>query len=257
MKVALGSDHGGFELKEFVKGLLIKRGIEVEDCGCHSRDSVDYPDYAREVASRVSRNAVEEGILVCTTGIGMSIAANKFPGVRAALCLSPYMARMARTHNNANVLALGGDLVAAEEAEAILNEWLKNSFQPVERHERRVAKLTAYSRRALEAAGVFEEDPETYTVIQHETEREQSTINLIASENYASRAVKEAQGSVMTNKYAGTTVVNRLTRLSGLQLKGQNSFLVRSTRMSSRTVAVPPTWLPIWPCWSRATQCWQ
>ena len=128
MKIALGADHGGFELKEVLRAELTRRGLEVEDLGCYSRESVDYPDYAAEVASRVSFGAVNEGLLVCTTGIGMTIAANKFPRVRAALCVTPGMATAARSHNNANVLVLGGALVSSDEAVAILDAWLGNTF---------------------------------------------------------------------------------------------------------------------------------
>lgn len=146
MKIALGSDHGGFELKQAVRESLAKRGINVEDVGCYDKKSVDYPDYAREVASRVSRQAVDQGVLVCTSGIGMTIAANRFPRVRAALCFLPKMAAMARTHNDANILVLAGGFISRDEAEAILDEWLKNSFSHEERHERRIRKIDTYSR---------------------------------------------------------------------------------------------------------------
>ena len=113
MKIAVGSDHGGFDMKEALKGFLAGKGIEADDVGCFSKESVDYPDMAALVAARVSQGLVDQGIIICTTGIGVSIVANKFPRVRAALCLTPRMARMARAHNNANVLALGGELVTA------------------------------------------------------------------------------------------------------------------------------------------------
>jgi len=202
MKIALGSDHGGFEVKEAVSKTLSERGIEVEDAGCYDKKSADYPDFAREVATMVSRGLADQGILVCKSGIGMSIAANKFPRVRAALCLSPQMAEMARTHNNANILTLGGDLVSKGEAGAIVDEWLKHSFQSVERYERRINKIDAYAVQMSEAASVYEEDPETYTVIQDEARRQRDTIILIGSENYVSRAVREAEGSICANKYA-------------------------------------------------------
>jgi len=202
MKVALGADHGGFETKEAVKELLVRRGVDVDDFGCHKTMSVDYSDYAREVASRVSSNAVEQGVLVCTTGIGMSMAANKWPRVRAALCLTPRMARMARTHNDANILVLAGDLGTSKKAAAILDEWLKHRFSGEERHVRRLGKITTYCLRAWETEALFEEDSDICDAIDAEVNREQSTIDLVASENYASRAVREAQGSAMTNKYA-------------------------------------------------------
>lgn len=202
MKMAVGSDHGGFHLKEAVKGWLAARGIEVEDVGAPDTQAADYPDFARLVADRVSRGAVQQGVLVCTTGHGMTMAANKFPRVRAALCLSPDMATQARAHNNANVLSLSGKYTSLEEARAIVDAWLAGSWEQVERHARRVGKIEAYAAEAQEEAAVFDEDPEVYAAIRAERERERTTLNLIASENYASRAVREAQGCVMTNKYA-------------------------------------------------------
>ena len=203
MKVVLGSDHGGFDMKESVKRSLIGRGIDVEDSGCFNRESVDYPDYADKVASAVSRRRVDEGVLVCTTGIGMMITANRYPGVRAALCLSPRMATMARMHNNANVLVLGGSLVTEDEGLEILEAWMANSFNvDAERHARRVRKMDEYGLRITENASVMDEDPEIFDAITSEIKREEETINLIASENYASSAVRQAQGCIMTNKYA-------------------------------------------------------
>jgi glycine hydroxymethyltransferase len=202
MKIAVGSDHGGFEVKEAVKKLLAARGIEVEDTGSHNTESVDYPDYAREVALLVSHDHADQGILVCKSGLGMSMSANKFPRIRAALCMSPVMAHMAKTHNDANVLVLGAEFTSIPEAEAILNEWLAAHFEPVERHARRVRKIHTDSLSAMEMAGVYKEDQDIYDAFQDEKAQQQRTINLIASENYASRAVREAQSSVMMNKYA-------------------------------------------------------
>jgi glycine hydroxymethyltransferase len=201
MKIALGADHGGFELKELVRSVLAKRGLEVEDLGCHSKDSVDYPDYAREVAIRVSQGEADQGILVCTTGTGMMIAANKFPNVRAALCMNPEMASASRTHNDANVIVLAGKFLSNGQAEAILEEWLKNSFSGVERHARRVRKIEAFDQ-VLEASAILDTDPDIYKAIVGEIDRQQKMLNLIASENTVSPAVRQAQGSVMTNKYA-------------------------------------------------------
>jgi RpiB/LacA/LacB family sugar-phosphate isomerase len=199
MNFAIASDHGGFEVKEAVAAELRRRGRRVEDLGCRSKDSVDYPDYAREVAARVADGRADQGVLVCTTGIGMSIAANKFPGVRAALCSEPRHAEMARTHNNANVLVLGGGL-DPERLRLILDAWEASSFSRAERHERRLGKVAALERPA---AGALESaDPELYAAVEREEQRQRETLNLIASENYASRAVREATGSVLTNKYA-------------------------------------------------------
>jgi glycine hydroxymethyltransferase len=189
----MGSDHGGFRMKETVGGILRAGGALVEDVGCHGIESVDYPDYARLVADRVLAGAADTGVLICTTGVGMSIAANKIDGIRAALCCTPEMARMARGHNNANVLVLGGGM-AGNDVLAIVNAWLKTGFAGEERHVRRLAKIAA--------AGVYDADAEVFGAIRAEEERQQTTLNFIASENHVSRAVRAAQGSVLTNKYA-------------------------------------------------------
>jgi len=202
MKIVLGADHGGYEIKEAVKKALARAGMEVEDLGCHSKESTDYPDYARDVAERVSHGLADQGVLVCTTGNGMAMTANKFPRVQAAVCLRPDMAEMARSHNDANVLVLGGKYLSAQNAEAILDAWLKTGFSSEERHARRVRKIMDYATDVWESDGVFEEDPEIWTAIRNEIKKQDLTINLIASENYASLAVRESQGSVMTNKYA-------------------------------------------------------
>ena len=202
MKIVLGADHAGFELKEEIKKLLLARKLDVDDVGCFSKESVDYPDYAAEVARKVSRGLAEQGIVVCNTGIGMSIAANKFPRVRAALCANENMARMARMHNNANVLALGSSVASREETKAILEAWLTSNFEAGGRHERRVQKMAACETSSSEPVALYRGDPELYSAIQSETRRQSENIELIASENYVSQAVREAQGSVMTNKYA-------------------------------------------------------
>lgn len=202
MKIAIGADHGGYVLKEALKKVLHARKISVEDVGCYGPESVDYPDYARLVASMVSEELVDQGILICRTGIGMSMAANKFPKVRAALCMTPEMARLARLHNNANILVLGGDLETPDKAETVLVGWLEARFTGEERHLRRVDKIAAFGGTAVEMASVAGVDPEIYAALRGEEERELKTIDLIASENYVSRAVRAAQGSLMTNKYA-------------------------------------------------------
>ena len=202
MKMAIGSDHGGFELKERIKKYLAAKGLQVEDVGCYNAESVDYPDYACEVARRVSEGSVDQGVLACTTGIGMSIAANKYPRVRAALCVTPRMAKMARCHNNANVLVIGGGIVAKEDIDAILDEWFKNDFEAGTRHERRVNKIKVCDASVTDPVAVYESDPEIYSALRNEMRRQRENLELIASENYVSRAVREAQGSVMTNKYA-------------------------------------------------------
>ena len=202
MKIAVGCDHGGFEMKTALLELLKARGVQVEDVGCFNRASVDYPDYAALVADKVSQGLVDQGLLVCTTGIGMSITANKFPRVRAALCLTPRMAKMARAHNNANVLALGGELIGVDDARAVLNAWLDEDFDKSERHQRRVNKIQAYTCNMVDPIEVGEVDSEVYAALRNEARRQRENLELIASENYVSRAVREAAGSLLTNKYA-------------------------------------------------------
>lgn len=140
MRIALGADHRGFVLKEALKVWLVARGHEILDFGTDSADRVDYPDYAFKVADAVSRQLVERGMLICSTGIGMSIAANRFPKVRAALCSSVRLARLSREHNDANVLCLGADFVSEAGVRRIVGAWLKADFAGG-RHSRRVRKL--------------------------------------------------------------------------------------------------------------------
>lgn len=147
MKIALGSDHAGFELKEDLRSFLGERQVEILDLGTFSEAPVDYPDVAIKVAEKVSRGEVERGLLICGTGIGMSMVANRFAGVRAALCHDVYTARMSREHNNANILALGGRVIGKGLAREILKVWLETQFQGG-RHERRLDKITALEERA-------------------------------------------------------------------------------------------------------------
>jgi len=135
--VVIGSDHGGLELKAAVSEGLRQRGLEVIDLGTDNGDAVDYPDFAEKVAGAVSRGEAACGVLVCGTGIGMSIVANKFPGVRAALVTDEYMARMAKEHNNANILVLGGRVLDGMTACRIVAVWLDARFEGG-RHQRRV-----------------------------------------------------------------------------------------------------------------------
>ena len=144
--IALGADHAGYGLKEALKAWLINYGYQVLDLGTHSTDSVDYPDYAALVAESVVDHKVERGLLICGTGIGMAMAANKVPGVRAALCADLYTARMSREHNDANVLVLGGRLMGADMGADILKAWLETDFAGG-RHARRVDKIADIERR--------------------------------------------------------------------------------------------------------------
>jgi len=141
MKIFIGSDHGGFELKEILREYLASQNHEVSDEGCFSTDSVDYPDIAKKVSKKVLENKNSKGILMCGTGIGISISANKIKGIRAALCGNEYMAKMAREHNDANILCLGGRVIGSELGKSIIDTFLKNKFNDEERHKRRVEKM--------------------------------------------------------------------------------------------------------------------
>jgi ribose 5-phosphate isomerase B len=143
MKIALGSDHRGFEVKQRLATLLQGLGHDVLDMGPDSRESVDYPDFAFKVASAVSTHQVERGILICGTGIGMTIAANKVAGVRAAPCHDSVTAEMSRRHNDANVLCLSADLLGEELIERMVRIWLTTDFEGG-RHARRVDKIVRH-----------------------------------------------------------------------------------------------------------------
>ncbi len=155
MRIAVGSDHAGFRLKEFVKEYLRQRGHEVDDFGTDSEESVDYPDYARPVAESVAAGHHDVGVLVCSNGVGMSIAANKVAGVRAALCHDTFDARRAREHNDANVLCLGGWCIGQGVAAEILEAYFGATFQGG-RHARRIAKVTAMDEERARMASAPE-----------------------------------------------------------------------------------------------------
>lgn len=201
MKIAIGSDHGGYALKNRLAEILKEKEIVVADLGTDSAESVDYPDYAAAVAEEVSNASVDQGIIVCTTGIGVSITANKFPRVRAALCMNPEMATMARNHNNANILCLAGKYLSDDEAIETVEAWLKAEFEGG-RHERRVLKIKDYASETAGTIAVYDADPEIYAVLKAEDRRQKENLELIASENIVTKAVREAQGSRLTNKYA-------------------------------------------------------
>lgn len=139
--IAVASDHAGRELKDDIKGFLEELGFEVVDMGTNADESVDYPDYGIPVAEKVSKGLVERGILVCATGVGMSIVANKFAGVRAALVSDVFSAKMAKEHNDANILVIGGKVVGKGLAREMVKNWLDASFA-AGRHQRRLDKIT-------------------------------------------------------------------------------------------------------------------
>ena len=140
MKICVGADHRGTAYKELVKAILCERGHEIEDMGVYSDGPADFPDYAFNVAKAVQSGAADRGVLICASGIGMSMAANRFRGIRATLCLTPQMAVTARRHNDSNILCLGQDTVSEQEVRNILEAWLDTEFEGG-RHERRLARL--------------------------------------------------------------------------------------------------------------------
>ena len=139
--IALASDHGGYELKCRLIRHLEERGLSYHDYGCYSTESCDYPDFAKQAAKAVADGECEKGVVICTTGIGISIAANKAKGVRCALCADSYSAKMTRLHNDANMLAMGAGIVGPNLALEILDVFLDTPFSEEEKHARRVAKL--------------------------------------------------------------------------------------------------------------------
>ncbi len=197
MRIALGADHAGADLKDSLKPLLDQRGITYEDAGTHGGASVDYPDYAATVAHAVASGRADVGILVCGSGIGMAMSANKVAGIRAAVATDLESARLARSHNDANVLALGARLTPPDAARAILGMFLDTAYEGG-RHQRRVDKIAALGRHTALAAT----DPDIAAVTTDELARQRHGLELIASENFVSPAVLEAVGSVLTNKYA-------------------------------------------------------
>ena len=192
-KIAIASDHAGFQLKEKIKLNLEENGYGVLDLGTNSEEAVDYPDYGKALAQNILKGNVKKGIALCGTGIGISIAANRFTGIRAALCSNKEMAIQARKHNNANIIALGARSIDFECANKCIDAFLNTEFEG-ERHINRLEKI--------ENKIPHNEDIDLENAVFNELNRQKHTIELIASENFASRNVMRYQGSVLTNKYA-------------------------------------------------------
>ncbi len=192
-KIAIASDHAGFQLKEKIKLNLEENGYGVLDLGTNSEEAVDYPDYGKVLAQNILKGNVKKGIALCGTGIGISIAANRFTGIRAALCSNKEMAIQARKHNNANIIALGARSIDFQCANKCVDAFLNTEFEG-ERHINRLEKI--------EKKTLYKEDIDLENAVLNELNRQKYTIELIASENFASRNVMRYQGSVLTNKYA-------------------------------------------------------
>ncbi|MEQ1858571.1 MAG: ribose 5-phosphate isomerase B [Chthoniobacteraceae bacterium] len=198
MRIALGADHAALDLKAMVNAFLTGRGDVVVDLGTNTKDSVDYNDYAEAVCQEVIAGRADFGVLMCSSGVGMSIMANRHPQIRAALVSNPADATVTRQHNNSNVLCFGARNVTAADAPKLVEAFVAAQFEGG-RHERRVGKLTCGSSPR---ASLAEADPAVFAAIEAEKKRQFENIELIASENFVSRAVMEAQGSCLTNKYA-------------------------------------------------------
>lgn len=197
-RLAIGADHGGVDLKNALVKYLRENGHHIEDFGTHDHQSVDFPDYAHIVSSSILRGDADAGILVCTSGVGMCMAANRHAGIQASLVFDANEAVITREHNNSNVLCLSGRKTTPEDARSIVDAWLRAPFAGG-RHARRVGKMNAHGNPldVLDSS-----DPAVAAIIRAEERRQSDHLELIASENFTSRAVMAAQGSCLTNKYA-------------------------------------------------------
>ncbi|MBN1503533.1 MAG: ribose 5-phosphate isomerase B [Candidatus Eisenbacteria bacterium] len=204
IKIAVGSDHAGFALKQHVAQYVTSLGHEVDDMGTFSSESVDYTDFGLAAARAVAEGRADRAILICHTGIGMSIAANKVRGVRAALCRDRESARLSRVHNNANVLVLAAAFTKPVEAEEFVRVWLQTEFEGG-RHERRIGKISAYETPGFwlhHGQRTREVDPRLKELMDRERARQNETLTLVASEGIADTAIFETTGSLFTLKYA-------------------------------------------------------
>ena len=196
MKIIIGSDHGGVDLKA-----ALVAALGAVDAGCATKASCDYPDYAVKVALAVSKGEADFGILICRSGIGMSMCANRFANVRAAVCATVEAAVTTRQHNGANVLCMGADALSIGYAVEMAKAFIATPVDMDARHARRRAKLERAGRLS-DASVLAQADAEVFAAVEAQTRQEDGAINLIASENYVSRACRAAAGSVLMNKYA-------------------------------------------------------
>ncbi|MBD3305673.1 ribose 5-phosphate isomerase B [candidate division KSB3 bacterium] len=197
MKIGIASDHAGFELKEDLKAYVQQELTDHEmiDFGTDGPSSVNYAEYGAKLGHAVVAGEVERGIVICGTGIGITMTVSHIKGVRVALCHDEYTARMSRLHNNTNILGMGGRTLGKGVAREMLKVWLETRFEGG-RHLRRLNQIVALT------GTLYRTDPEIASAIAHEYDRQRSKLELIASENFVSEAVLEAQGCIMTNKYA-------------------------------------------------------
>lgn len=200
-RIVIGSDHAGYKLKKAIKSYLEEQGIQIKDMGTDSEESVDYPYFGRAVAKAVASGEFKRGILVCGTGIGMSIVANRLPGIRAVLCTDSYLAKASRMHNDANILVLGERDIGSGRALEIIKAWLDTPFSGG-RHKRRVDQIDKEYTTIDDYSTLKGFDPEIYMALEGEWERQRYKLQLIASENIASPRVRQVMANVLTHKYA-------------------------------------------------------
>lgn len=201
LKLGIATDHGGLDQKKALVEHLCAKGVDVVDLGPYDLDlQDDYTDYAVALSSRVANGQLDCGVLICRSGVGMSIAANRFHGVRAALVENADKAVKSREHNASNVLVTAGDNLSSEEMIKVVDSWLMTPYSAQERHSRRLCKIETETDN--EVAAIRVEDPEIASCITAEAKRQEQGIELIASENFASAAVRAAMGTILTNKYA-------------------------------------------------------
>lgn len=199
--IVIGSDHAGYKLKEAIKSYLEGQGFQIKDMGTDSEESVNYPYFGRAVAKAVASGEFKRGILVCGTGIGMSIVANRLPGIRAVLCTDSYLAKASRMHNDANILVLGERDIGTGRALEIIKAWLDTPFSGG-RHKRRIEQIDKEYTTIDDYSTLKRFDPEIYMALEGEWERQRYKLQLIASENIASPRVRQVMANVLTHKYA-------------------------------------------------------
>jgi RpiB/LacA/LacB family sugar-phosphate isomerase len=249
LRVALGADHGGVQLKQTVHEHLSRKGYVITDFGTNSSDSVDYPDFAEAVSRDVITGQSDFGILVCKSGVGMSIAANRHPQIRASLVDNAEDARVTRQHNNSNVLCLAANHVNTGVVGKIVDVFLNTPFEGG-RHDRRVSKLEHLGGSVRGCEALAEVDPEIFAAIGAEAQRQFENIELIASENFTSRAVMEAQGLAFDKQVrgglSGTPLVWRVRKHRRCRTTRhrpcQTASSAATTSTSSPTAAARPTW---------------
>ena len=228
MKIAIASDHGGFATKTAIVA-AVSGEFEILDMGPATADACDYPDYAIPVAKAVASGEADFGVLVCRSGVGMSMTANRFQNVRAVICATADQAVLTRRHNDANVLCIGADSTSDVQAVSIIRAFLSTAADDDARHVRRRWKLER-AQRLSDCSGLMRDDPEVFAAIEAQTRQEDAEINLIASENTSSRACREAAGSVLMNP--ATRAINAVSyaqlvgALRGYLPLGQSLLLI-------------------------------